>query len=310
MTSGLGIFSLSNVADVLGIAGFIVTMATFWRVQRISQARQAERELLSKALRLQDLNSALAADAETLDGQATPRQQELVRSDLLMLSAELEAATRILVPSSAGESTGIPGADVIRDGYWTDAFADTVANRATRRLIIVTWRNSRALSVGQLETMFNRLAKYPRLQIEIFAVACDAADEVYEGMSRMLPLGNAALMRREQLHYRDTMVDIISERLAEGSLTLDVVQRIQYKETRIGPVLHCVVVDDETSWGINFFMDPGSGSTDLLDRAYVRSTTRSEFGRKVMEQVNVLRMLKSTTEFNLTGDGSGGRNAT
>ncbi|NGM14202.1 hypothetical protein [Verrucosispora sioxanthis] len=286
---------INRAADLLGIISAAVAIATLLRVQRIARARKSERELLSKALRLQDLNSALAADAETLDGTATPRQQEIVKADLLRLSAELDAATRILVPEVSADE-GIPGAQLLRDGYWTDAFADDAIRRVSRRLYIVTWRNSRALAVGFLEAAFRQLQRHASLEVHVLAVACDAEEQTYQSMSKMLTLGNSVVMRREQQHYRDVMVEVVQERLRDGSLKPDVACRFKYYETRIGPVLHCIIADDEAFWGINFFMDPGAGATELLNRAYLRSSTRTEFGRKVLEQVEILRNIPSTTQ--------------
>jgi hypothetical protein len=154
-----------------------------------------------------------------LDGNATSRQQELVKSDLLKLSAELEAATRILVPGTTNDPNLI-GTEIVRDGYWTDAFASEVVKRVTRRLQVVTWRNSRVLNVGLLEEIFRQLRKNTRLEVDIFAVACDANDETYESMSKMLTLGSLEVMRREQEHYRGVLADIVSQRVTEGSLLL------------------------------------------------------------------------------------------
>jgi len=289
---------LSLIANIVGIGGVAVSVAIFFRVQRISRARKDERELVSKALRLRDLNSSLTADAETLDGNASPRQQEVVKSDLLKLSAELEAATRILVPGTT-DGPDLAGAEMFRDGYWTDSFATEVVKRVTRCLYVVTWRNSRVLSVGLLEDCFRQLQKHPRLEIEVYAVACDANNETYESMSKMLTLGSPEIMRREQQHYRDVLSDIISQRVADGSLTSELVGRFRYYETRVGPVMHCVIADDEAYWGINFFMNPGIGATELLNRAYLKSDLRSEFGRKTFEQIDILRTMSSTTRYPL-----------
>lgn len=289
---------IALVSNLAGIAGVVVSVIILLRVQRISHARRDERELVSKALRLRDLNSSLTADAETLDGSATPRQQELVKSDLLKLSAELEAATRILVPGTTDGPT-INGTDLYRDGYWTDAFASDVVKRVSRHLYVVTWRNSRVLNVGLLEEIFRQLKKHPRLVVDVFAVACDANDETYESMSKMLTLGSPDLMRREQQHYRDVLVDICRQRIADGSLQPDVVDRFRYFETRVGPVMHCIVADDDAYWGINFFMNPGAGATELLNRAYIGSNCRTEFGRKVVEQVDIMRLMGSTNRFAL-----------
>lgn len=286
------------VANLVGIGGVFVSIVILLRVQRISTARKDERELVSKALRLRDLNSSLTADAETLDGSASPRQQELVKSDLLQLSAELEAATRILVPGST-DGPGLTGAQLYRDGYWTDAFASDVVKRVARRLCIVTWRNSRVLNVGLLEEIFRQLKKHPRLLVEVFAVDCDANDETYMSMSKMLTLGSPDVMRREQRHYRDVLTDICRERVADGSLQPDVVDRFRYFETRVGPVMHCIVADDDAYWGINFFMNPGSGASELLNRAYITSNCRSEFGRKILEQVDIMRHMDSTSRYPL-----------
>jgi hypothetical protein len=289
---------ISFIANLTGIIGVLVSIAIFLRIERITRARKDERELVSKALRLRDLNSALTADAETLDGNATPRQQELVKSDLLKLSAELEAATRILVPGTT-DGPNLLGTDLFRDGYWTDAFASDAVQRVTRRLNVVTWRNSRVLNVGLLESVFRKLKKYPGLEIDIFAVACDASDETYESMSKMLTLGSPEIMRREQQHYRDVLVDICAQRIADGSLQQNVLDRFRYYETRMGPTMHCIVVDDDAYWGINFFMNPGAGASELLNRAYLAANCRTEFGRKVLEQVDIIREMPSTNRFSL-----------
>jgi hypothetical protein len=289
---------LSFISNILGIVGVAVSVAIFLRVQRISKARRDERELVSKALRLRDLNSALTADAGVLDGNASSRQQEVVQADLLKLSAELDAATRILVPGSSNDPS-LVDTEIIRDGYWTDAFASEVAKRVTRRLYVVTWRNSRVLNVGLLEDIFRQLRKNPRLEVDVFAVACDATGETYESMSKMLTLGSPEVMRREQLHYRGVLADVVSQRIGEGSLPLPLIDRFRYYETRVGPVMHCIVADDDAYWGINFFMNPGAGATEFLNRAYLRSSCRTEFGRKVVEQVEILRELPTTTIFEL-----------
>ena len=289
---------LSFAANIIGIAGVAVSVAIFLRVERINRARRDERELVSKALRLRDLNSALTADATMLDGHASSRQQELVQADLLKLSAELEAATRILVPGSVNDP-GLDGTELFRDGYWTDAFASDVVRRVTRRFYVVTWRNSRVLNVGLLEDIFRQLRKNPRLEVDVFAVACDATSETYESMSKMLTLGSPEVMRREQEHYRGVLADIVSQRVGDSSLPVSVVDRLRYYETRVGPVMHCIIADDDAYWGINFFMNPGAGATELLNRSYIRSSCRTEFGRKVLEQIEILRELSSTTLFTL-----------
>jgi hypothetical protein len=289
---------LGFIANILGIVGVAVSVAIFFRVQRISRARKDERELVSKALRLRDLNSSLTADAATLDGSASPRQQELVKSDLLKLSAELEAATRILVPGTT-DGPDLSGAQLLRDGYWTDSFAADVVERINRALYVVTWRNSRVLNVGLLEGIFRQLQKHPRLEVQIYAVACDAGDETYDSMSKMLTLGSPSIMRREQQHYRDVLDDIIRQREGDGSLQRGVIDRLHYYETRVGPVMHCIVADDDAYWGINFFMNPGIGATEFLNRAYLKSDLRSEFGRKIIEQIEILRSMSSTSRYQL-----------
>jgi hypothetical protein len=289
---------LSFFANIIGIVGVAVSVAIFLRVQRISRARRDERELVSKALRLRDLNSALTADAEMLDGSATSRQQELVKSDLLKLSAELEAATRILVPGTTADPH-LGGIDIVRDGYWTDAFASDVVRHVTRRLQVVTWRNSRVLNVGLLEEIFRQLRKNARLEVDIFAVACDANDETYESMSKMLTLGSPEVMRREQQHYRGVLTDVVSQKLSDGSLSPDLIGRFHYYETRVGPVMHCIIADDDAYWGINFFMNPSAGATEFLNRTYLKASCRAEFGRKVLEQTEILRTLPSTSTYAL-----------
>jgi hypothetical protein len=65
--------------------------------------------------------------------------------------------------------------------------------------------------------------------------------------------------------------------------------------------MHCIIADDDAYWGINFFMNPGAGATDLLNRAYLKASCRTEFGRKVLEQIEILHNLATTTAYTLLG---------
>ena len=288
---------LSDVADVVGIAGAAVSVATFLRVRTIARAREEEREQLERALKLRELNSALASNASRIGaGKLDESQLDAVSRDLLALGAELDAAIRILLPSTPNLGA-IEGIETLDDGYWTDTFAAEYVARAKERVVFVCWRNSRALKEELLSLMLRRLESNPRLTIEIFAMARDATDSCFEDMCRMLELGDAATMRRQQVFHVEIANSFLKRRAATGPVAADAIRRLHYFEYNCAPVVHCCVVDDEVSWGINFFMDSMPGVSDSLERAFIRTNARTEFGQKVLEQVGVIRGLDTTNEF-------------
>lgn len=279
--------NIGRADNLLGIIAAFVTLITLLRVSSIAAARKEERQLLARALRLRELTNSLSQNATLL---GNPTNLEETRSDLLLLSSELHAALRILLPEDSAE-VAMQDVRIVADGYWTDAFAARLALEAKRRVIVVTWRNSRILGVELLQRLITRLTTNTGLSVEIFALSSEASTEVCENLSRMLPLADPASVCSEQLHNRNLAKALIGKQIAAGTLGSQVAERFKYFEYKAMPFIHCVIADDNVYWGINFYMDSTAGASDLLSKAYIAGSVRSDFGRKIMEQVDVVRRL-------------------
>jgi hypothetical protein len=292
---------ISSWAGIIGllvtIFGLMITLITFVRVGKLAAARSEERNRFARALKLRELTGIVRADAEILSGDLTPIERDKVRADLIQVSTEVDAASRLLLPDR--ETGVLEGVAILESGYWEDQFAEERVKESTRRLDIVTWRNSRILSVGLLESIIDQLARYPGLVVRIFAISRACPETVYQDMCKMLNLGSPAGMRSEQVHHLGTAIDILAERLQSGVLTHELIRRLHYFEISSATFLHCVVTDDKCYWGINFFMNQAIGATPVLGRSYARAAANSVFGRKVAEQVAVLAGLPQTVEINL-----------
>ena len=244
--------------------------------------------ILARSLRLRELGHSLNHNAGLLANPVLEqRMLDDARADLLLLSSELQAALRILIPEENREAR-LDGVELVADGYWTDLFASRTLLSAKRRIIVVTWRNSRVLGVELIERLLHRMTAHGNLQVDIYALSSEASDEVCENLSRMVTLASAADICREQLHHRDLAASVISRQLAAGTIPANVLGRLHYHEYKIMPFLHCVIVDDD--------MDPTSGASDTLARAFIHAPARSDFGKKILEQVQVVRELSTEVD--------------
>lgn len=280
------VLALGLLGSVASIVGLAVAVFTLFKVQSIAKARKGEREEFARALSLPEIQDKLSTSLVLMQSAKEP-SAEIAKSQIASVRTGIDTALRILMPDK-NEDELLSGVEIVRENYWSDDFAARALASSRKALTIVTWRNTRCFSEARLEAYVNLVKSNPEMRIKIFYVSPTAPDIVYETMERMLTLGNARQMREQQINQTNFALKTLVDHAISTGLTQGQVDQIELYQYDVVPNLHCILVDEEINWGINFYMDPAIGATKQLSTAFLRAASQNAFGMKVLEQIGVL----------------------
>lgn len=291
---------LGTFGAIASIIGLFVTIWTLLRVQSIARAREQEREEFARALSLPEMQDNLSTALMLMQSSTDP-SAEIAKGQIASMRAGIDAAVRILMPEK-NEAELLSGVDIVRENYWSEGFASRAIGRARKELTIVTWRNTRCFNEARLQAYVTLVSSNPEIRIRIFYASPSAPDAVYETMEKMLTIGNANEMREQQVNQTKFALNTLVNYAKAKNLTQNQLDQIELYQFDVVPHLHCILVDEEVNWGINFYMDPAIGATEQLSTAFLRSSTKNAFGIKILEQVRVLEGLSERVELLLPPD--------
>ncbi|MCI2230332.1 hypothetical protein MC378_14225 [Polaribacter sp. MSW13] len=290
------IFWISVLGGFFSLAGAIISLYTFAKVKSIEKAKSEEREVLTGALNLKDLAGKLRITESYIrnEGQVNVDQ---VQNSLTKLNAELTTAMRILLPEAKDEGI-LENAKIIAENYWTNQFALDAINKVQSEFTVLAWRVTRVGKEELLQKYINKLHKNPSLKIKILFISPDAPGHVYVSLEKMLTTNDAKTIRKQQIFNKELIISTLRSYVSEKKYNTNLLDRIELYEMDEFPYLHAVVVDEKVYYGINFYMSPRLGATELLDRSCIEAPISSPFGEKVIEQIKIVQKLSRRIPLN------------
>lgn len=288
------------LGTLFSLFGLFVSVYTLIRVQRINRAKKEEREVLTRSLNLRELLDNLRITESSLKNKQVIDVDQ-VRFSLNRLNTELETSLRILIPEAL-ERKALTNISVLPGNYWTDTFATESIDKATFSLVVIAWRSTRCFTEEKLSKYIDKISDNKDIIIKIFFISPEAPELVFETLDKMLEIGNATQIRVQQRDSKAFAIETLVANAIGKKISQEDLNRLELYEYTLPPLIHCVIVDDEVNWGINFFMDPKIGATKLLSQASLAARKDSSFGIKVIEQVTILEKFSSRINLTLSSD--------